>query len=429
VKKFALIFIVLAAALYFWLGSSGDKPSSRSDVPVKAPSILGKKNVAPEKEPMGSLRASAEWKEYLGRYTSSEPLLAMRQTYAPLFSPSNEEVKSILSGGTKLRFDPPIFDRDRQVRIIDITDDSHAIRFEVHDQVDIQGRADEETTKKEILASENRFTKMRENMRDLIYKRDPRTLIIMNVGTTHALDLYFGSYMNPFPSADDPVWRLKKEVQYLALPFREDTRFYTSDYWKYYEAFTGTPINEEVGKSFMSLLRTVFLQRLYYYHSLNRANIGFQQLTTERNLTDLGVLVIMDIHHSRFPQIFDEMPSAVSLQQSGFDKVIYAQEGWKYSKDYKLEDLADFHTLTMDDEFYGARAEDDKKFYEQFRPKAFQYLKQGVRTWETLYSAHQKLQEWRSGGIDVQVIGLEEFDRFDEKRRSKLKEEEQLEAE
>jgi len=429
VKKIALIFIVLAALLYLWVGSSDQKPAAKVEAPSEAPRLLPKKEVSIEEGSFGNLPSSPEWNEYLAKYTSSEPLLAMRRTYAASFSPTDEEVKSILAGGTKLRFEPPIYDRDKPVRLIDITDDSHAIRFEVHDQVDIQGRADEEMTKKEVLASESRFTKMRENMRDLIYHREPRTLVIINAGATHVLDLYFGSYMNPFPSADDPVFRLKKEVHYLALPFKEDSRFYTPDYWKYYEAFTGTPVKEEMGKSFMSLLRTVFLQRLYYFHSLNRANIHFQQLVTERQFDRLGVLVIMDIHHSRFPQIFDEMPSAVALQQAGFDKVIFAQEGWKYSKEYKLEDLSVFHTLTMEDEFFGERAEDDKKFYEQFRPKAYQYLKQGVRTWETLYSAHQKLQEWRSGGIDVQVMGLEEFDRFDEKKRQKLKEEEELRPE
>lgn len=428
-KKFALIFIIIAAALYFWLGSSSEKPAPAPPVLSDTPRLIPKKPVVEVQGPSGSLRASPEWKEYLAKYTSSEPLLAMRHSFAPPFASKDEEVKSILAGGTKLRFDPPIYDRDKPVKIIDITDDSASIRFEVHDQLDIQDRADEEMTKKEILASESRFTKMREYMRDLIYKRDLRTLVIMNAGATHVLDLYFGSYMNPFPNADDPVWRLKNEVNYLALPFREDTRFYTPDYWKYYEAFTGTPVKEEVGKSFMSLLRTVFLQRLYYYHSLNRANIRFEQLVTERNLENLGVLVIMDIHQSRFPQIFEEMPSAVALQQAGFDKVIFAQEGWKYSKAYQLEELKDFHTLTMEDEFFGARAEDDKKFYEQFRSKAYQYLKQGVRTWETLYAAQEKLQEWRSGGIDVQVMGLEEFDRFDEKQRLKLKEDEALEPE
>ena len=58
----------------------------------------------------------------------------MRHSFAPPFASKDEEVKSILAGGTKLRFDPPIYDRDKPVKIIDITDDSASIRFEVHDQ-------------------------------------------------------------------------------------------------------------------------------------------------------------------------------------------------------------------------------------------------------------------------------------------------------
>jgi hypothetical protein len=425
-RVLVVVLVVMAVLVFFFLGTDNEQvPAPTQERPLTSVP-LKEEEKTPEIKEWASLKKSSAWMEYLDKFASSEPYLALKKTHEAPFVPLLSEIERTLQGHSKFKLETPIYNQSKLVRFVDLSSESDALRFEVHDQLDLQ-ELDGGRSRRELLAEEERFTKMRDYKREMITHRAHDELVILFPGTTHVYDLYFGSFMNLYPKRDDPIWRVKNEIMYVGLPFHSELPFFTEEYWEYLDAFTGAPVKRRLAKELQHLVRVAYLSRLLYFRNLSPAAFSIDRLTTERDLERVGVLVIMDIHNARAPQVFSEMPSAVDLQKAGFNRVKVGIEGWKFGQDYQIADLDAFFRLTLEDVFSGKRAEDDRTFYKQFRPKAYAFLSQGVATNEPYKALHDKLAEWAAGGIQVQITGIEEFDRFDQARLEKAKQEEALE--
>lgn len=419
--KLIIMALLTVAAVIFFLLKSGEEsfeppPPNPSAVNLPQNTVDKPEDQGSPLPPSGDLYRSPLWEEYSTKYLGRSPLEAMSKSFHSSLVASQKNIESVLNGGSKVRWDPPVYSGERPVERIDLAESSTALRFEVHNQLDIQELEEGRRARSEVLAEESRFTKMRDFMRELIVQRQSDELVILFVGMTHSLDLFFGGFMNPYPRRDDPVHRIRDEVVYLALPLTPDTLFYSKDYIRFLSAYRGTRISHPTVKAASFNLQEGFLGRLYYFNSLRNRFTTYDELIKPERPGPAGVIVIMDIHDTQVPQVFRDMPSAADLSEAGFTSVTWAMEGWQYGKEYQSSDFEVFHTLKEDQIFIGKRADDDRNFYKKFRPLAYRLLKESVLVSETTAAMHEKIREWQAGGIKIRLTGLEEFDRFDRER-------------
>lgn len=392
VRSFFLLIILTLVGLP--CSAQGMKPIPKKEAEKKKPRELVdyKKNLS--------------WKDWIDRYASSSPLNAMRKTIPPSLLVSDKQLKQVLSGKTKIKFDKPLFRGEKSFDSYDLSQMERALRFEVYDQIDLQ-LIDKKIDKERVLKEQDRFKYMLGAIRELIQQRKEGELLIIFTGETHALDLYFTMFLKPDLPKSDPLYRVWTDVLYVSPPYSWNTTFFSADYYKLLEAMRGSKQPVKTVKSSSLHLFSNFPARLYFFSRLKSELFSLEKLTEERN-KDFGVLVFMDTHYMNSFQLYKDMPKAATLIDLGIKRITFATEGLQHNKEYESRDFFKLYHVDADD----ALTKEDQEYYRKFRSKAYAQLKKGVVSNLSARALHLKLKQWESSGIPVTYTGLEEFDRF-----------------
>jgi hypothetical protein len=381
----ALIRLCLSALLFFFLSSA----------------ILATEKT---ETPSSLLLRSVAWKEWLNRFGSSSPLLTLRKTRPLPFQITDAHLNSLLGGSQKVSFSPPLMSSEGPVMEVDLLEFETTRRFELH----LQGRragAEEKSTEVDRQKLARRFRVIRDQMEKLIGERKEKELQIFFVGETHALDLYFSQFLKPDLAKTDPSYRVREEVAYLAPTVTGDTAFYTPDFYRFIQMFRGMALPVERFENQSKIYVTNFLARLAFNHRLRTGMVKLPQLLSE-DVSQVGALVVMDWHYLDGANLFEAMPSALSLKATGVERVRLFVESLRADKTYALEDFIKTYRVSLES-FLPA---EDHEYYQTYRAELFEFLKKGFTTNATLEALHQKLQEFEREGIAVEIRGLEEVE-------------------
>jgi len=346
-----------------------------------------------------------EWQQWVDSYASSEPLLGFRKTNEAALVPTNEQVKQLLQGVTKFKLPSDYYLLGNEIKEFELTSMDHALRFEVHDQLDLQ-EIDPWMEREEVLKEESRFQAMLNHMTKLIVDRPKDELLIIFVGATHALDLYFSWFLKPDLPKKDLRHRVHNEVLYSSTMIRNSSLFFTPELYRFSSQVRGTEIKEMDLKESNVLRWGHFLARLHYYNRLKAGLISYGALIKERVIVP-GVIVFMDTHNIRENEVYKKLPSAKTLAAMGFNRVKFANEIWKHDETYKLDDLK--QNFYMDGS--SIKNQEDREWYQRFRKQAHQALKKGFIFNVGYQALYEKLKSYQDSGLGLSLTGVEDFDR------------------
>jgi len=358
-----------------------------------------------------------EWKRWVDAYASSEPLLGFQKTNESVLVPTNDQVKKLLQGVTKFKLPSGYYLLGNEIKEFELTSMDHALRFEVHDQLDLQ-EIDPWMEREEVLKEESRFQAMLNYMTKLVVERPMDELLIIFVGATHALDLYFSWFLKPDLPKKDPRHRVHSDVLYSSPIVRNSSLFFTPDLYKFSSQVRGTEIKQKDIRESNVLRWGHLLARLHYYNRLKAGLISYEALIKER-IPVPGVIVFMDTHNIREDEVYKKMPSAKTLAAMGFNKVKFANEMWKHDETYKLDDLK--QNFYMD--ATSIENQEDREWYQRFRKQAFQALQKGFIFNVGYQALYEKLKSYQDSGLGLSLTGVEDFD-----RRPKVKSNENKES-
>ena len=277
-----------------------------------------------------------EWKAWTDKFASPSPLLTLNKTSSPELRVSDEAVVQILSGKTLFKFPSPVTYSNRNVLEFDVFEEKSARRLNTYDQIDGRFLGSNSI---EALTEETRFNFMIETSYRLMAERKEDELLMIHLGATHALDIYFGFYLKDKDKVrQDKALQRQNEILYSSPPVSSETSFYTKDYYDLLMAVDGvaTPV-QRIGDSQLDQ-SMFFLSRLYFYHQLKKDTFNLAKLK-EQKLSRLGTIVFMDIHYINSTAQYSELPSAQALKNSGFKTLRFANEAWISKKNYELKDL------------------------------------------------------------------------------------------
>lgn len=388
--RIVIVFVFLGLPKFLWAGLEATVDPNE------------KKQVREENQVLDE-----SWREYLRLFGGSTPFEAINTSRSKRFHVQKEHVQNVLKGNTKIDLHETFFYNSEKITKVDLSSFSEALRLEAHDQLDLQ-MIDPGLEKKQLLAETSRFRDMREHMQQIIYNRDEDELIILFAGEMHALDLFFSSFLIPDKRTDEPFRRLEEEVYYVAFPIDGNTPFYTPDYLRFVQTMRGTRESSKGLKDNDLIIYTGFLARLAYYNGL-RLGLVAEDEVYSRDPKRLGTLVIMDWHDARLPQMFDRLPGPASVKRAGFKKVTFAIEGVKFGENYSSQSLPEFYTADLNRYL---KDDEEKAYYKRFRKKAYALLEKGFVSRPLKYALHQKILQYKKGGLNVRLTGLENYNRF-----------------
>lgn len=347
------------------------------------------------------------WQEYLNRYAGTTPFEAIRRSRAPRYHIEDAHIRSVLKGNTKLETKEEFFWNSQPMKAFELTGFTAALRLEKIDQLDLQV-IDPTLSKEQIMGEGSRFRHMREAMQKLVYDREPDELLLLFSGETHALDLFFSSFLMPDKRKKAPFSRLEEEVYYVAYPLTNQTPFFSPDWLQFVRVSQGTQQEELTLKNEDLILYSNPLARLSYYNGLKSGLIKFEDVQS-RSLSRLGVLAFMDWHDVRLPQVISELPESSSLKSAGFSRVTLALEGLKSGEFYSLDDLVKIYRTTKESVITSA---EEEEYYKKFRRNAYALLEKGFVSRPMVKALSDKLKRIRSQGFEVRLTGLEAFNRL-----------------
>lgn len=346
------------------------------------------------------------WAQWIETYGSSSPLKVLRKTRPTRLQISDEQIQSVLQGQTNIQLKEPLQSQDGLYKSIDLSRFDESRRFEVHRQYELQVLNPKMSTK-DLITESSRFRDVRDHMQELIIQRKPKDLLLLYVGQTHALDLYFGSFLKPDMLKTDPLYRIRQDVIYLSGIVTERTPFFTESYYDLLRALRGSEIASVYLKDNELFDFANFLGRLSYYNQLKAGLISLESLKTELK-PHFGAFVFMDIHNLGMPKVFEQLPNARELVRLGVQNVKLAMEGWQYDKSYSSEELQRFYRATTKSYLSG----EDLEYFQQFRKEVVRLLDQGLIYNKTIQALHEKLQSYERAGIRVEYTGLEKNERI-----------------
>lgn len=348
--------------------------------------------------PLEKLRAMAEWREFLDLYTATSPIEAINKTAAPAFQLSEEHIKEVLQGKTKVRFSPPRPHKGELITDFDFFESPSARRFEVSDS--------SESTEP---AEDNRFKKIVESSHQLISKRGPQDLVILLLGQTHAEDIYFSFFLRDRDRLKrDPILPRRDEILYVSDHYTDSSEIYLPSYYDFLAAVDGVRTPVEVLRDWALPLVGETLGRIYYYNELLQRGLKIQDLKP-RPLSHLGVLIFMDIRNINETKAFESLPPADALKRAGIKSIRFGLEGWKFGREYKVSDMKYLYRSPFNPKLRDYQED----FLKKKNPKMFQKYERG----EIIKSPrngilHQKAQAYESAGLQITVTGLEDFETF-----------------
>lgn len=351
-----------------------------------------------------ALVQSAAWRDWVQKYGSSSPFLAIQKNRPEEYQMTREHLDRVLAGNHRVRFSPPLSSSRGPVGDLDLIQFDASRRFEL--QLDGRRRQGESRQSREDSQKlSRRFSVIREQMQNAIARRAPNELQIFFVGETHALDLYFSQFLNPDLSDTDPMSRSRREVLYVSPPVTAESIFYTPEFYEFVSLWRGTPVQPETFDQNSSIYVPNFLARLAFNQRLRSGMVPIEALFEER-LEKLGAIVFMDWHYLNSPQVFNEMPGASSLKSLGFDRVSFFLESLKFSEEYSLDRMERTYRVQMQHFL----SDEDREFERRYRPEVYSFLEKGFVMNSSLQSLHQKLKSYQSAGLNLHFRGLEEVE-------------------
>lgn len=345
------------------------------------------------------------WKEWKKKYASSSPFMALNKvSHSSELKIPLDAVESVLQGKTKIQFALPRQHEGKLVDKVDLFNFASSRRLEVHDQVDLQMKF--KATTDQAMKEDNRFQKMKDNLMTLISSRKKNELLLIQVGETHALDLYFSYFLQPpFPPNHKRLhWR--NDVIYFANSRTIKTAFETSTYYQFLSYYDGVTYPEQTLERDSILNSSNYLSRLAYFRKLQPERFSKEKLTEEVPVR-LGTLVFMDTHGLRSTDAISDLPGVASLKAAGLDSVTFVMEGQVYGKDFSEGELMDYYWLSE-----SSIDPKDIDFFKKRRQKAYALLKTGFVADTFFYALHNKLKEYHKGGVKIRLTGVEPTDRI-----------------
>lgn len=349
-----------------------------------------------------------ELKSFAERFGGASPYVALSKNWPTELRPSEAALKAILGGQSKITLSPSLHDGDREVSEIELSNTLSAIRFEKSDQWDLTER-EPDIDAKRVLAEEERFRRMVENMQQALLEKKSDELLVYFVGLTHALDFYFAFFMAPDRGPRSKIRDFKDSVLYVTHPVNMETRFSTPDAENFSKLRDGVPNPVETIKRASYSLAANTLGRIYYYQNLSRGRLKLSdfQNSTPKNLS---AIVIGDLHDIRTTDLMDQLPSPNALRAAGFKSIRIGLEAWKYGEAYKIQNIGRAYLSTE----MANLTPDELEALKANSPKAYDLLQKPFHTQVALPAFEKWLRRAEAAGSSVSLTGLEDFDRIAE---------------
>lgn len=347
----------------------------------------------------------ADWSSWIKKYASNSPLLAINKTSSAELAVPDSAITQVLSGKTLFKFAEPVTYQNRNVLEFDLFEDKSARRLNTFDQIDSRVVG---SNALDALNEETRYDFMIEASYKAIADRKDDELLIMHMGATHALDVYFGFFLKDKDKIRrDKSLQRQKEILYVSLPVSSSTTFFTPEYYDLLLAVDGvsTPV-EKIGNSQIDQ-SMFYLSRLYFYHQLKKEGFSLEKLKDEK-LDRIGTLIFMDTHYLNSTSAYSEMPSAEVIKRSGFKSVRVANESWIAGKNYELKDLEKIYRTPNNPRLRDFEIE----FLKKKKPAVLERYQKGMVVYPAYAALHKKLLEYERAGIKITLTGLEQVDRF-----------------
>ena len=354
------------------------------------------------------------WKKWKEKYASSSTLRALQKiSLSPELQVPMESLDQVLQGKIKIKFDLARKIKDRPIKEFDLFELADSRRFEVFNQADLQILFN--SSPGEALDEKTRFMDMKNNVLSLIKNRKPNELILIQVGETHAHDLYFSYFLQPPFPPNHPRLQWRNDVVYFGNTRRNEMYFQTEDYYKLQSLIDGVTYPKKTLGENSVFFALPYLSRLAYYYKLQASRYEKEKLLEEVPAR-LGTLVMMDLHGLNSVDAIKGLPSAAALKAAGFDSFTFVMEGQGFGKDFKEDELLHFYLVSED-----YIPEKDKKFFQERRKEAYALMKKTFVQDPFTQALHQKIIEYRRSGITIRLTGSESVDRFKSPQEKKNK--------
>jgi hypothetical protein len=360
---------------------------------------------------VGSARANEiapEWKEWIKKYASSNPIVAMNKNYSEELRITDEQLKAVLAGKSITHFKFPLKLYGKEVKSFDLLQDSSSRNFGSADWFDI-AEADNLGTR-EAWRRADRMKEMLKNMEALLLNRPADQLAIVDMGGMHGEDVFFDFFLK---SSEHSIQKKRGDILYFLSPVDLQTRRHHPTLEKLHQIQSGEKelnANVEYGSA---ALAAYFLGRFYYYRNLNSDLFTFEKIKAEPP-AQLGVLVFLDYHGLNATQAFEDLPSATAVKRSGFKSIKIYTENFLFNKIYKPSEYEELVLITP------AKL---KKMKDENKA-AIKYVNENqVIHFPAQYSLFQQLEKYQNAGLEVIFSGIEHFERLVDSEKLKDDEE------
>ena len=385
------------------MGTVGSPLTSNS--PAKTQQAKEPRKQSQAKSGANPFVQNPEWKRWKDRYASASPLLMLNKVWPKELSISDENIKLVLQRKTLIKFSQPLKLGERSYESFNLLTDEDALRFEPHDQIDLQLYFGTES--EQALKEEERFRVMTDNMMVMTGSREADELILLSVGATHGIDLFFAAFLKDADKKKTtPFLKKKFEVMYTIPPYTDSTLGLPLEAHNFVQVASGIPEKPRTFGSASALWGSFFLSRLYYYQGLLRERLKLEDLKKDDG--NLGTIVLMELHKYDNSANIDALPSAAALKLAGIKKVRFGNEGWKYGEKYSLEQLKEI-SLTPSQRLV---QDFELEVIKEKHPKWYSRYQEGIVANPIGYAIYQKLKSWSDQGVKISITGLEEFDRM-----------------
>ncbi len=345
-------------------------------------------------------------KDWISKCGSPSPLITLRKTYEAPLLVSDANLEIILKGKSRITFDSPLSDgRKNDIQSFDVFDEGTARLMNVHDQIENRFFG---STSEQTLSEDSRASSLQKAAYDLLEQRESDELLIMDMGISHALDVYFGFYLRDQDKLKrDKILQRQNEILYISNPVRLSTQFETPEFYDLIQSVDGvsTPLRKVETNS--ATFAAIYPSRLFYYAGLKRSAFSLARLKQE-NLTNLTTIISMDLRHINDNTAWAGLPSAKELKLAGFKKIRVGLEGWRYGKSYAMTDLE----KTWKTPYAMHLRSYEIEFLKKKRPAIERRYREGFVINPSRRALQDKLISYQKEGLELRLTGLESLEIF-----------------
>ena len=154
-----------------------------------------------------------ELKEWLAKYGSPSPLIAINKTVSPAFTIRDDHLEAILKGNSKIKFVQPFVESGKNVLEFDVFEGADSRKFETFDFEEVANPKEYATNSLLIDQEQRRFSFILEAFYKLLSNRKSDELLIAIVGATHACDIYLNFFLQDADKIkQNPALQRRREI-------------------------------------------------------------------------------------------------------------------------------------------------------------------------------------------------------------------------